>query len=66
MDTNAKKMACGGCGHRKYHLYWVEGKIAAQCLNCKDISYIQPKPAELSIEWGETSSGCLAIYDGVE
>jgi hypothetical protein len=64
MDINAKKMACGNCGCSTYKLFMVDTRIAAECQNCKDISYIQPKPAELEITSGENSSGCLAVFDG--
>jgi len=62
--VDAKQMRCGGCGGAEFRLYTAdaEARIAVECQQCKDASYIQPAPAKLAIEWDETSSGRLTVF----
>jgi phage FluMu protein Com len=63
MMTGAKQMQCGGCGCVDFRLHTADAqaRIAVECQQCKDVSYIQPAPAKLEIEWGEKSDGRLTV-----
>jgi hypothetical protein len=63
MMTGAMKMGCGGCGGDIFKLFTADEqvRIAVECQQCKDVSYIQPAPALLVIEWDEKSNGRLSV-----
>ena len=62
--TDAKQMQCGGCGDVDFRLFTAnaEVRIAVECQQCKDVSYIQPAPAKLAIEWDDKSDGRLTVF----
>lgn len=64
MITGLKQMRCGNCGHEVFKLF-TDGetrRIGVECQGCKDISWIQPVPAKLAIEFGENSDGRIAVF----
>ncbi|MFM0046084.1 hypothetical protein [Paraburkholderia sediminicola] len=64
MMVDAKQMRCGGCGADGFKLFTAdrEARIAAECQGCKSISYIEPAPAKLRIEWDDDAQGCITIF----
>lgn len=67
MLTNAQAMACGNCGHGLFRMFSAPAaaslKLVAECAKCKSTSVIETRPAELTIEFGEGSDGCLCRMD---
>ncbi|CAN7794339.1 hypothetical protein LJR267_009477 [Paraburkholderia hospita] len=64
MMTGAKPMQCGGCGGADFRLFTADAevRIVVECQQCKDVSYIQPSPAKLVIEWDDKSDGRLTVF----
>ncbi|WP_244797539.1 hypothetical protein [Caballeronia grimmiae] len=63
MLTNVEPMACGNCGSGGFRIFRQEQpygfRLVVECEKCKSTSIIEPKPAELTIEFGEQSDGRL-------
>lgn len=63
MMENAIQMQCGGCGGRVFRLYTADrsARIAVECMGCLSVSYIEPAPSRLRVEWDDTADGCLTV-----
>lgn len=64
MITGLKQMRCGNCGHDTFKLFTSDEavRIGVECQGCQEVSWIQPEPARLTIEFGENSDGRLTVY----
>ncbi|MFC0403176.1 hypothetical protein [Paraburkholderia rhizosphaerae] len=64
MMTGAKQMRCGGCGVDTFRLFTAERttRIAVECMGCRSVSYIEPAPATLKIEWDDNADGKLTVF----
>lgn len=64
MMTDAKQTRCGGSGCEQFRLFTADSelRIAVECQQCKDVSYIEPAPAKLSIEWDQRATGRLTVF----
>ncbi len=67
MITDAKRMACGNCGHGLFRMFTlgrldsIEGhlELAAECAECKSASIIKPMPSLLQLDFAEGAPGRL-------
>jgi len=64
MITNAKPMACGGCGKGLFRMYQQktlldEVTLLAECTGCKSVSTITASRPTVQIGWTEGSTGRL-------
>lgn len=63
MESSIRPMSCGNCGNGLFKMYQQPQRVGfvilAECVSCKSVTRIEPRPAELTLEFGEGSDGRL-------
>ena len=64
MIEGLKIFRCGDCGDSHFKLYGKKESegIFVECEKCKSVSVIEPSKPKLEINFGENSTGRIAIF----
>lgn len=66
--TNAKPMACGGCGYGTFRMYKLHptDTLLVECRQCKSVSTLTASKPEVVIGWTEGSEGLLTQMEPID